>query len=50
MALTWSGRRKALYTSVAGVIGFMVLIFVYQLLFSAPALCTDGKQNGQERG
>lgn len=28
----------------------MVLIFVYQSLFSAPALCTDGKQNGLERG
>lgn len=50
MALTWSGRRKALYTSVAGVIGFMVLIVVYQTLFSAPALCTDGKQNGLESG
>ena len=50
MALTWSGRRKALYTSVAGVLGFMLLIVVYQTLFSAPALCTDGKQNGQEQG
>jgi hypothetical protein len=50
MALTWSGRRKALYTSVAGVIGFMVLIVVYQTLFSAPPLCTDGKQNGTEHG
>ncbi len=39
-----------MYTSVAGVIGFMVIIFVYQTLFSAPAMCTDGKQNGQERG
>ncbi len=50
MALTWSGRRKALYTSVAGVIGFMVLIFVYQTLFTTPPLCTDGKQNGLEHG
>lgn len=50
MALSWSGRRKALYTSVAGVIGFVALIFVYQLLFTAPPLCTDGKQNGLERG
>ena len=50
MALTWSGRRKALYTSVVGVIGFMVLIFVYQTLFTAPPLCTDGKQNGNEHG
>ncbi len=50
MALTWSGRRKALYTSVAGVIGFMMLIVVYQTLLSAPALCTDSKQNGGEHG
>ncbi len=50
MALTWSGRRKALYTSVAGVLGLMVLIVVYQSLFSAPPLCTDGKQNGNEHG
>lgn len=50
MALTWSGRRKALYTSVAGILAFMMLIVVYQTLFSAPALCTDGKQNGLESG
>lgn len=50
MALTWSGRRKALYTSVAGILAFMLLIVVYQTLFTAPALCTDGKQNGDERG
>lgn len=50
MALTWSGRRKALYTSVAGVIGFMMLIVAYQAFFSAPPLCTDGRQNGDERG
>lgn len=50
MALSWSGRRKALYTSVVGVIGLMLLIFVYQALFTAPPLCTDGKQNGGEVG
>lgn len=50
MALTWSGRRKALYTSVGGIIALMALIVVYQTLFSAPALCTDGKQNGSEHG
>ena len=50
MALTWSGRRKALYTGVIGIIGFMTIIFVYQTLFTAPPLCTDGKQNGLEHG
>ncbi|HEV7449782.1 MAG TPA: hypothetical protein VGP13_04590, partial [Candidatus Paceibacterota bacterium] len=50
MALSWSGRRKALYTAVAGVLGLMLAIFVYQALFTAPPLCTDGKQNGLEHG
>lgn len=50
MTLTWSGRRKALYTSVGGIIAFMLLIVVYQTLFTAPPLCTDGKQNGLEHG
>ena len=50
MALTWSGRRKALYTSVVGIIGLMVLVVGYQAFFSAPPLCTDGKQNGSEHG
>lgn len=48
--MTWSGRRKALYTSVAGVITLMVLLFVYTSFFTAPPLCTDGKQNGTETG
>ncbi len=39
-----------MYTSVVGILAFMVLIVVYQTLFSAPALCTDGKQNGTEHG
>ncbi len=50
MALTWSGRRKALYTSVGGVLALMLLIFVYQALFSAPPICNDGVQNGDEHG
>ena len=50
MALSWSGRRKALYTSVAGLLALMLAIFVYQGLFTAPPLCTDGRQNGDERG
>ena len=50
MALSWSGRRKALYTSVVGVISFMLVIFVYQALFTAAPVCTDGKQNGLEHG
>ncbi|MDB5225056.1 MAG: hypothetical protein JWL87_8 [Candidatus Adlerbacteria bacterium] len=50
MALSWSGRRKALYTSVVSIIALMLLIFIYQSLFTAPPLCTDRKQNGGELG
>lgn len=50
MTLTWSGRRKALYTSVGGVLALMLLIFIYQALFSAPPVCNDGVQNGDEHG
>lgn len=39
-----------MYTSVGGILAFMVLIVVYQTLFTAPPLCTDGKQNGDEHG
>lgn len=50
MALSWSGRRKALYLSVAGVVGFTLIVFVYQRFFNVPPLCTDGRQNGGEMG
>lgn len=39
-----------MYTSVAAVVGLMLVIFVYQILFTAPATCNDGKQNGLEHG
>lgn len=39
-----------MYTSVAGVIGLMLVLFAYQALFTAPPLCTDGVQNGDEHG
>ncbi len=50
MTLSWSGRRKALYTAVAGVLGLLLVGFIYQALFTAPPMCTDGKQNGTEHG
>ncbi len=39
-----------MYTSVGGIIALMLLIFVYTAFFTAPPLCTDGKQNGTEQG
>jgi hypothetical protein len=50
MALSWSGRRKTLYSGVIFVIGFILLVIVYELFFTAVATCFDGKQNNGEAG
>ncbi len=50
MALTWRDRRKYMYLSVVGALGFLALIFVWQTFFHTTPACSDGKQNGTERG
>jgi len=50
MALSWSGRRQALYTSVGLIVVFIVLFVVYESFFTAPASCFNGKQDGDEIG
>lgn len=50
MALSWSNRRKTLYSGVIGAIVFLVLIFLYQTFLTTPATCFDLKQNGDEHG
>lgn len=50
MTLTWSGRRQLLYSGVGAIIVFILLIFIYETYFTAPPTCSDGKQNGDERG
>ncbi len=43
-------RRKSLYTSVAGVLALVVLVFLYQTFFTAAPTCFDKVQNGSEAG
>ncbi len=50
MALTWSARRKLLYTSVVGVIMLVVFFLTYQAAFNQAATCFDGTQNQNEHG
>lgn len=50
MALSWSGRRQILYTSVGAVIVLILLIVVYETFFTAAPTCFDGKQDGTETG
>lgn len=50
MALSWSERRKYTYSAAGGVIVLLVLWFLYNTFFSAPATCFDGVQNGSEQG
>ena len=50
MTLSWSKRRKLLYTSVGGVILLVLFFLTYQTVFNAPPSCFDGKQDQDERG
>ncbi len=50
MALSWSGRRKLLYTTVFSVITFFALVWGYAAFFKTTPTCFDGKFNGNERG
>lgn len=50
MALTWSGKRQLIISSIGGV---FILFFLYLLVspyFKTPASCFDGRQNGTELG
>ena len=50
MAISWSNRRKFLYTSVTAFIGVIFLLFVYVQFFTNAPTCFDGKQNSDEQG
>lgn len=50
MALTWSGKRQLIVSSIGGAV---ILFFLYSIIspsFKTPASCFDGKQNGSELG
>jgi hypothetical protein len=50
MALSWSGRRKTLYSGVVAVIGFVLLIILYETFLTTPISCFNNKQDGTETG
>lgn len=50
MALSWSDRRKTLYTAVAGVLVLIALLYVYETFFTTAPTCFDTIQNGNEHG
>ena len=50
MALSWSRRRKFIYSGVIFVGAFVFLILVYEVFFTAAPTCFDQRQNGTEEG
>lgn len=50
MALSWSKRRKLLYSAVMGALLLAVFYFVYTALFTQAPTCFDGALNGDEHG
>ena len=50
MALSWSGRRQLLYTTVGSVVLVLLLLYAYVEFFTATPTCFDGKWNGDEKG
>jgi len=50
MALSWSARRKTLYTVVVGIVGLLVLWWAYETFLAVAPTCQDGVQNGNEHG
>ncbi len=50
MTLSWSRRRKLLYTAVFGVLMLVVFFITYQTAFNQAPTCFDGKQNQDEHG
>src|SRR3989344_4546473 len=50
MALSWSGKRKAMYSAVAGVVVLALLIWFGVRIFSEPPTCFDNVRNQRETG
>lgn len=48
--LSWSSRRKFLYTAIAGIFLLAALFFVWNTFFNIPPTCQDNIQNGTELG
>ncbi len=50
MALSWSKRRKFLYSTVITVVGAVLILWLYIAFFTATPTCFDGKFNTGETG
>jgi hypothetical protein len=50
MALSWSARRKSLYTAVGVVLALGVAWWGYEAFFTAAPTCFDQKMDGDEHG
>lgn len=50
MALLWSTKRKALYSSGIGLVLLIGALVLYGFFFIQAPTCFDGKQNGNEAG
>ncbi len=48
--LSWSLRRKLLYSSVVLLVSLLVVVFIWLEFFTVAPTCFDGKQNGAETG
>ncbi len=50
MALSWSSRRKLIYSGVVFFVAFLVILFIWIEFFTATPTCFDNRQNGDELG
>ncbi len=50
MALSWSTRRQLLYYIVAGIVLAILLALGWKVFLTAAPTCSDGIQNGSEKG
>ena len=50
MALPWGFRRQLLYYAVAFVVFFVAAVIAWQIFFTNTPTCSDGIQNGTEKG
>ena len=50
MAISWSLRRKMLYSGATMLVALLIVGFIWLRYFNAPPTCFDQKQNGSELG
>lgn len=50
MTLSWSLRRKLVYSGVTLFVALVVVVYVWVRFFTAAPTCFDGKQDGTETG